>query len=145
MANKKSSLKDVRRIAKRTVRNRETRSALKTYIKKVRQANDAGDTATIPSKLVEAASQLDRAVQRGIIHKNQAARRKSRIAKAAAAVLKAGPSSAPIAAPKAEKAAAAKKAAPAKKATANKPTAEKKPEADKKPVVKKAAPKKAKE
>jgi small subunit ribosomal protein S20 len=142
MANKKSSLKDIRRIAKRTVRNREMRSSLKTYIKKVRQASGTSDATGISTKLVDAVSQLDRAVQRGIIHKNQAARRKSRIAKVAAAALKASPTAEAVAAPApaAPKAVAAK--APAKKASA--PTA--KPAAEKKPAAKKApAPKKAKE
>ena len=83
MANKRSSKKDLRRIAKRRVRNQQTTSALKTYVKKVRVAVVAGDANVTKSALTEAVSALDKAAQRGIIHKNQAARRKSRIAKAA--------------------------------------------------------------
>jgi len=83
MANKRSSKKDLRRTAKKTVRNKATRTALKTYVKKVRTAAAAADPVEVASALTTAQKMLDKAVQRGIIHKNQAARRKSRIAKAA--------------------------------------------------------------
>jgi len=83
MANTKSSKKDLRRIVKRRARNLGTRSGLKTFVKKVRVAAATGEAAATQSALVSAVSALDKAAQRGIIHKNQAARRKSRIAKAA--------------------------------------------------------------
>jgi small subunit ribosomal protein S20 len=83
MANKKSSKKDIRRIAKRTVANKATRTSLKTYIKKVRTAVDAKDAANVTDALRLAQKSLDKAVKRGIIHKNQASRRLSRIAAAA--------------------------------------------------------------
>lgn len=83
MANKKSSKKDMRRIVKRTARNKATRTALKTYVKKVRTAVTAGDVTEVKVALTTAQSMIDKAAQRGIIHKNQAARRKSRAAKAA--------------------------------------------------------------
>jgi small subunit ribosomal protein S20 len=83
MANKKSSKKDLRRTAKRTVRNKAARTALKTFVKKVRTVATTGDVKETQSALTVAQKMLDKAVQRGIIHKNQAARRKSRIAKAA--------------------------------------------------------------
>ena len=83
MANTKSSKKDLRRIVKRRARNLGTRSALKTFVKKVRTAAATGEVAATQTALVSAISALDKAAQRGIIHKNQAARRKSRIAKAA--------------------------------------------------------------
>lgn len=83
MANKRSSKKDLRRTAKRTVRNRAARTALKTYVKKVRTATTAGDAEGAQTAVVVAQKMLDKAAQRGIIHKNQAARRKSRIMKAA--------------------------------------------------------------
>ena len=83
MANKRSSKKDLRRTAKRTERNKGTRTALKTYVKKVRTAATAGDAGQVQEALVTAQKMLDKAAQRGIIHKNQAARRKSRAAKAA--------------------------------------------------------------
>lgn len=114
MANKKSSKKDLRRTAKRRVRNTATKSALKTYVKKVRTAVTTGETAPTQTALTLAIKALDKASQRGVIHKNQAARRKSRIAKAANKVLN-GDGVAPVAAapaPKAPKAKAAPKAAP---------------------------------
>ncbi len=80
MANKRSSKKDLRRTAKRTVRNKAARTALKTYVKKVRTAATGTEAA---AALTTVQKMLDKAVQRGIIHKNQAARRKSRAAKAA--------------------------------------------------------------
>jgi small subunit ribosomal protein S20 len=88
MANLKSSKKDLRRNEKRRARNLEVRSGLKTYVKKVRTAIASGDATATQSSLSEAMKKLDKAVQRGIIHKNQAARRKSRIAKAAASASK---------------------------------------------------------
>ncbi len=80
MANLKSSKKDIKRIAKKTVVNKSVRTSLKTYIKKVRTAVETGDAAQIESALQLAYKSLDKAAQRGIIHKNQASRRKSRIA-----------------------------------------------------------------
>ena len=89
MANTKSSKKDLRRSAKRTAQNSSTKTALKTYVKKSRKATAAGVPEDISKNLVLAVKNLDKAVQAGVIHKNQAARRKSRIAKQAAAALKA--------------------------------------------------------
>lgn len=86
MANTKSAKKDLRRIAKRRVRNTQTRSSLKTYVKKARTAIATGEGATSVEALRLAVKALDKAAQRGIIHKNQAARRKSRIAKQLAAL-----------------------------------------------------------
>lgn len=80
MANLKSSKKDIRRIAKKTVVNKSVRTSLKTYIKKVRNAVEAGDEAQIAEALRLAYKNIDKAAQRGIIHKNQAGRRKSRVA-----------------------------------------------------------------
>jgi small subunit ribosomal protein S20 len=84
MANIKSSKKDIRRTAKRTLQNTAVKSSLKTYIKKARKAVGAGDAATIKTALITATKALDKAAQNGVIHKNAAARRKSRIAKLAA-------------------------------------------------------------
>lgn len=89
MANLKSSKKDLRRSAKRREKNTSTKSALKTHVKKVRVAIQAADPAATEANLSKAVSALDKAVQNGVIHKNQAARRKSRIAKAAAKTAKA--------------------------------------------------------
>lgn len=107
MANTRSSKKDLRRIAKRRVRNQGTRTALKTYAKRVRTTAATGDTAATQEALVTAVSAIDKALQRGIIHKNAAARRKSRSAKAANKAATATPAAAP--APKARKTTSAKK------------------------------------
>jgi small subunit ribosomal protein S20 len=83
MANIRSSTKDLRRSARKRIRNQAVRTSLKTYIKKVKTATDAAEAQTAMNDATKA---LDKAVQRGIIHKNQAARRKSRAAKAANAL-----------------------------------------------------------
>ncbi len=122
MANTKASKKDIRRIAKRTVQNNTVRVSLKTYVKKSRKATASGDAEATQTTLVTAQKALDKAAQNGVIHPNQAARRKSRIAKQAAAALKAAGVT-PTVKAKAEKKAAAPKAADApaaKKAPAKK-------------------------
>jgi small subunit ribosomal protein S20 len=85
MANIKSSKKDIKRNAKNRARNLSTKTALKTYLKKVRVAASSAtpDVEAVKTTLTLAVKNLDKAAQRGIIHPNQAARRKSRIAKAA--------------------------------------------------------------
>lgn len=80
MANIKSSKKDIRRTAKRTLRNRSVRSAVKTHIVKFRRAAIEGEE-TAPELATAAISALDRAASKGILHKNNAARRKSRLQK----------------------------------------------------------------
>jgi small subunit ribosomal protein S20 len=89
MANLKSSKKDLKRNEKRRIRNQSVKSALKTYVKKVRQAAATGDAAAIDTNVVIAVKNIDKAAQRGVIHKNAAARRKSRVMKAANAAKKA--------------------------------------------------------
>ncbi|HRF60913.1 MAG TPA: 30S ribosomal protein S20 [Fimbriimonadaceae bacterium] len=83
MANIKSMKKDLRRNEKARVGNQSVKSALKTYIKKVRATASAGQAETVKAAVTTAQKMLDKAAQRGIIHKNQAARRKSRAMKAA--------------------------------------------------------------
>ena len=117
MANLKSSKKDVRRSLVKATVNKGVRTSLKTYIKKVRLATEAEDVAMTAEALQLAVKNIDKAVQRGIIHKNQAARRKSRIAKSAALLTK-GEAAPKKAAPKAK--AAPKKAAPKKTAAKSK-------------------------
>lgn len=87
MANTKSAKKDLRRSTKRRLANIATKSALKTYIKKVKTASNTGDAENVKVALIGAVKALDKAAQKGVIHKNQAARRKSRAAKAANKVL----------------------------------------------------------
>ncbi|HZH99391.1 MAG TPA: 30S ribosomal protein S20 [Fimbriimonadaceae bacterium] len=88
MANLKSSKKDLRRSNKRRVFKQSVKSSLKTYIKKVRTAAASGDADTTAQAVVQVQSALDKAARHRVIHKNAAARRKSRAAKAANAALK---------------------------------------------------------
>lgn len=86
MANIKSSKKDLRRSTKRRLQNTAVKSALKTYVKRVRTSiAEAGTETANPQASAEslrlAIKALDKAAQNGTIHKNQAARRKSRLAK----------------------------------------------------------------
>lgn len=83
MANKKASKKDLRQSARRRQRTLSAKSALKTFVKKVRTQAEGTDAEATQNALKQAISALDKAAERGIIHKNQAARRKSRIAKVA--------------------------------------------------------------
>lgn len=80
MANLKSSKKDIRRSTKKRLQNQGVKTALKTFVKKVKKAATPDDAKVA---LVTAVKALDKAAQNGVIHKNQAARRKSRAAKAA--------------------------------------------------------------
>ncbi|WP_041330952.1 30S ribosomal protein S20 [Roseiflexus castenholzii] len=79
MANTKSAEKRIRSNARRALRNKMYRSRVKTAIRKAERAIFAG--APEPELVREAMSLLDRAAVKGIIHKNNAARRKSRLAK----------------------------------------------------------------
>jgi small subunit ribosomal protein S20 len=94
MANLKSSKKDIRRSVKARAKNTAVKSALKTYIKKTRKAAESGDKKATVEALTLAVKGLDKAAQKGTLHKNQAARRKSRMAKAANQALSSGPASA---------------------------------------------------
>ena len=88
MANLKSSKKDIKRSERKRVVNLGVRTELKTYVKRVRQAIESGDKEKIRSEVQAVQKKFDKAAQRGIIHKRQAARRKSRIASAAAKAVK---------------------------------------------------------
>ncbi len=81
MANIKSSKKRVRIAKIRTARNKSRKSAIKTSIKNFNMAIDAGDIDEAKAHFVKTEKQLDKAVTRGIIHKNTAARKKSQLAK----------------------------------------------------------------
>ena len=83
MANIKSQKKRVLTNEKRHQRNKAVRSALRTAEKKVRVAVEAGDADSAKAAALEASTMLDKAASKGIIHKNQAANRKSGIMKAA--------------------------------------------------------------
>ena len=86
MANIKSQKKRVITNEKRHARNRAVKSALKTATKKVHAAVAAGDAAAAQTAALEASRLLDKAASKGIIHKNQAANRKSGIMKLAQSV-----------------------------------------------------------
>ncbi|MGL4344083.1 MAG: 30S ribosomal protein S20 [Cellulosilyticaceae bacterium] len=77
MANIKSAKKRIKVIATKTARNRATRSAVKTYIKKVVTAAKANDLAAAKASLPVAIKAIDKATAKGIFHKNAAARKKS--------------------------------------------------------------------
>jgi len=78
LANIKSALKRIRSSARKRARNKPVRTALKTYVKSA-QAQIVGGSDTSAEAVVQAISALDKAANKGIIHKNQAARRKARL------------------------------------------------------------------
>lgn len=86
MANIKSQIKRNKTNEKARLRNRAAKSELKTYTRKVRSAVTAGDAAAADQALQQASRKLDKAVSKGVIHKNQAANRKSGLAKLVAGV-----------------------------------------------------------
>jgi small subunit ribosomal protein S20 len=80
MANTTSAKKAVRKIAKRTSVNRSRRSEMRTYVRKVEEALSAGDVAAATAAFTTAEPIIMRAAQKGIVHKNTAARKVSRLA-----------------------------------------------------------------
>lgn len=86
MANIKSQIKRNATNEKRRLRNKAVKSELKTVVRAFRQAAAGGDAATAEQALRLASKKLDKAVSKGVIHKNQAANRKSAMAKAHAAL-----------------------------------------------------------
>lgn len=84
MANIKSQLKRIKTNEKARLRNKAVRSSLKTAIRRFRDAAAAGDAATAERELRAASQELDQAVSKGVIHVNQAANKKSAMAKKAA-------------------------------------------------------------
>ncbi|MFN8158494.1 MAG: 30S ribosomal protein S20 [Candidatus Nanopelagicales bacterium] len=88
MANIKSQIKRNRTNEAARLRNKSVKSALKTSVRKFREAADAGDAAKAQELAREATRALDKAASKGIIHKNQAANRKSAIATRAAELAK---------------------------------------------------------
>lgn len=79
MANTKSAKKRARQAVNRRDRNRYYRSTARTYVKRARQLIEADDFETAEEAILDAVKALDKAAQKGIIHKNNAARRKSRL------------------------------------------------------------------
>ena len=86
MANIKSQIKRIGTNAKANERNKAVKSEVKTAVRATREAIVAGDKDKAATALKNATKKLDKAVSKGVIHKNQAANRKSAIAKKVAAL-----------------------------------------------------------
>ena len=86
MANIKSQIKRIGTNKKAQERNKAVKSQLKTAVRATREAITAGDKAAAEAALAKATKKLDKAVSKGVIHQNQAANRKSSIAKQVAAL-----------------------------------------------------------
>ena len=81
MANIKSRIKRIRTNEKRRQRNLAVKSELKTLVRRTREAVEAGDKEAAIEALRIASRKLDKAVSKGVIHRNQAANRKSKLAR----------------------------------------------------------------
>lgn len=88
MANTKSAKKATRKIARRTEVNKSRRSRMRMFVRKVEEAISSGDTANAQAALRQAEPELMRAAQHGVIHKNLASRKVSRLAHRIAALAK---------------------------------------------------------
>jgi small subunit ribosomal protein S20 len=86
VANIKSQIKRNKQNEKRHERNKSVKTGLRSSVRKFRDAADAGDKDTALAASRDAARKLDKAVAKGVIHKNQAANRKSAIAKRASSL-----------------------------------------------------------
>ena len=88
MANTSSAKKAVRKIAHRTDVNRARRSQMRTYVRKVEEALASGDAGIAKAALSAAEPLVMRAAQKGIVHKNTAARKVARLSKRVKALAK---------------------------------------------------------
>ena len=86
MANIKSQIKRNRQTIIAHERNKSVKSALKSAVRRFREAADAGNTDEARTLAAVAGRKLDKAASAGVIHKNQAANRKSAISKRASAL-----------------------------------------------------------
>ncbi|MDI3314010.1 MAG: 30S ribosomal protein S20 [Mycobacterium sp.] len=82
MANVKSQIKRNRTNERRRLRNKSVKSSVRTAIRKFREAAGAGEKEKAAELLVAASRKLDKAASKGVIHKNQAANKKSALARA---------------------------------------------------------------
>ncbi len=80
MANTKSAKKAARQIARRTVINKSRRSRVRTAVRRVEEAISAGDRAAAHAALAKAEPALMRAAKKGVLHRNAASRKVSRLA-----------------------------------------------------------------
>ena len=81
VANIKSQIKRIKTNEKARLRNKATKSSLRTSVRRFREAADAGDAEKAAVLMRDATRKLDKAASKGVIHANQAANRKSAIAK----------------------------------------------------------------
>ncbi|HNR46624.1 MAG TPA: 30S ribosomal protein S20 [Anaerolineaceae bacterium] len=88
MANIKSQIKRNRQNDVRRLRNRVYRGSARTFVAKARRSMESSDPEAARVAIQEAVSALDKAAQQGVIHKNNAARRKSRLMKHLASLAK---------------------------------------------------------
>jgi small subunit ribosomal protein S20 len=88
MANTASAKKAVRKIERRTSVNRSRRSQMRTYVRKVEEAIASGDSAAAAAALHAAEPLMMRAAQKGILHKNTASRKVSRLSRRVVALEK---------------------------------------------------------
>ncbi len=79
MANTSSAKKAVRKIARKTAVNRSRRTEMRTYVRRVEEALTAGDAKAAQTALSDAEPKVMRAAQKGILHKNTASRKVSRL------------------------------------------------------------------
>ena len=79
MANHKSAEKRIRQTERRNEVNRRNRARLRTQIKALRAAIDAGDPQQAKAALNETVALIDKSIQKGVLHRNAAARYKSRL------------------------------------------------------------------
>ena len=86
MANIKSQIKRNKTNEKARLRNKAVKSELKTHVRRVREAVAGGDKDSAQAALVVASKKLDKAASKGVIHANQAANKKSALAKSVAAL-----------------------------------------------------------
>jgi small subunit ribosomal protein S20 len=86
LANTRSAQKRIRQNEKRRARNRVFRGRARTYVKKARLAIENGDVEVARAATLQAISALDKAAQKGVLHNNNASRRKSRLMKQLAAL-----------------------------------------------------------
>ena len=81
MANTKSAIKRIRQEKKRYLHNRMVKSRMRTFVRKAQMLIGRGSPEEVTEAVRAAISQIDKAAQKGVIHRNQAARRKSRLMK----------------------------------------------------------------
>jgi small subunit ribosomal protein S20 len=86
VANIKSQIKRIKTNEKRRMRNKSVKSSVKTAIRKFREAADAGEKDKAIELLRDASKKLDKAASKGVMHANQAANKKSAMAKRANAL-----------------------------------------------------------